>query len=146
MGETVAKAPCKSCPYRRDVPSGIWDRSEYEKLPRFDGDVLDQLEQGGHALFDCHQQDGNLCAGWLAAHGAENLLACRLHAGKLDPKVWGYKSPVPVFGSGQEAHDHGVRDIDQPGNRARRMVDRLAKKQKRRDSDDTGPVSIVISK
>jgi hypothetical protein len=60
---TVAKAPCKSCPYRRDVPSGIWHSSEYDKLPQYDGEIVDQLMKGGQALFDCHQRDGNLCAG-----------------------------------------------------------------------------------
>jgi hypothetical protein len=110
----------------------VWHRSEYEKLLRFDGDIVEQAVQGGIALFDCHQQDGNLCAGWIAAHGAENLLACRLHADDLDPKVWDYKSPVPVFGSGQEAHDHGVRDIEEPGEEAERTISRLRRKQERR--------------
>nr|WP_280343300.1 DUF6283 family protein [Nocardia neocaledoniensis] len=27
-----APRPCVSCPYRRDVPSGVWDFGEYEKL------------------------------------------------------------------------------------------------------------------
>lgn len=34
MNEYEEPSPrlCESCPYRRDVPSGIWDRSEYAKL------------------------------------------------------------------------------------------------------------------
>ena len=31
-----AKSPCGSCPYRQDVPSGVWAASEYEKLPAYD--------------------------------------------------------------------------------------------------------------
>lgn len=29
---TPRKTPCASCPYRKDVPSGVWEASEYEKL------------------------------------------------------------------------------------------------------------------
>ena len=28
----VAQSPCTSCPYRRDAPAGVWDKSDYEKL------------------------------------------------------------------------------------------------------------------
>lgn len=24
--------PCETCPYRRDVPSGVWSADEYRKL------------------------------------------------------------------------------------------------------------------
>ena len=64
MSEKV-KAPrvlCASCPYRKDVPSGIWEQSEYDKLPKYDGETW---EQAG-ALFMCHLRDGCLCGGWLA--------------------------------------------------------------------------------
>lgn len=27
------KVPCGTCPYRRDVPAGIWHGEEYAKLP-----------------------------------------------------------------------------------------------------------------
>jgi hypothetical protein len=46
-----ASNPCGSCPYRRDVPSGVWDAAEYEKLPRYDGPMADQPAR----LFLCHQ-------------------------------------------------------------------------------------------
>jgi hypothetical protein len=62
---TVRKRPCPTCPYRRDVPSGIWQASEYSKLPRYDNDVPDQLAAGATGLFYCHsapdgaiQEDG----------------------------------------------------------------------------------------
>ena len=64
----VRKTPCPSCPYRRDVPSGIWDASEYDKLPGYDGDVPDQLTAGAFGLFHCHSQQENLCAGWVGCH------------------------------------------------------------------------------
>ena len=120
-----AASPCKSCPYRRDAPVGLWAPHEYEKLPGYDGDIPDQLMAGAHGRFDCHQRDGNLCAGWVSTHGAGNLLALRLQADKVDPSVWDYQSPVPVFSTGQEAHDHGVGE---PDARASRMMKRLVKK------------------
>lgn len=121
----IAQVPCKSCPYRRDVPSGVWHESEYDKLPTYDGDVPDQLVKGGLARFDCHQKDGCLCAGWVGTHGAHNLLALRLIADKVDPAVWTYESPVPLFASGQEATDHGKRDLKMPGSKALQVIDRL---------------------
>lgn len=125
----VAKAPCKSCPYRCDVPSGLWDASEYDKLPRYDGSMVEQAIAGAGGLFMCHQQDGNLCAGWVAAHGAHNLLAFRLNGGEVHPAVWAYESPVPVFSSGREACDHGQAHVADPDPRARRAILRLLRKQ-----------------
>lgn len=129
--KTCAKAPCKSCPYRRDVPSGLWAKEEYEKLPTYDGDIPEQLEKGGLALFDCHQRDGHLCAGWIATHGARNLLAIRATTKKIAREVFTYKSPVPVFSSGEEAAKHGMRDIKRPRAEARRAIERLSRKRDR---------------
>jgi hypothetical protein len=127
----VAAAPCKSCPYRQDVPSGLWAPEEYAKLPRYDGEILDQLRAGAGGLFMCHQKDGCLCAGWLAAHGPHNLLALRMNGAEVADEVWGYASPVPVFSSGAEAAAHGRADIQQPTPKARRAIDRLHRKQLR---------------
>lgn len=124
----VAKAPCKSCPYRRDVPSGVWAAQEYAKLPGYDGDMLDQLAAGATALFLCHQQDGNLCAGWLHTHGENGLLALRMHGGEVKPEIWDYASPVPCFASGSEAAEHGLADINAPGKNAKLIVERLSRK------------------
>lgn len=126
----VAKAPCKSCPYRQDVPSGVWAEEEYDKLPNYDGEIIEQVEKGGMGLFMCHQGDGNLCAGWLATHGTDNLLALRLHGGRVKAEVWGYKSPVPVFSSGAEAAAHGKAEIEEVGPRAQRTIQRLVRKRK----------------
>lgn len=125
----VMKAPCKSCPYRQDVPSGIWHEDEYDKLPGYDGEIIDQLQAGAGALFLCHQKDNNLCAGWLACHGSDNLLAMRLHASKVSEEVWDYETSIPLWSSGQEACDHGKAEIDEPGRRASRMINRLVAKQ-----------------
>lgn len=127
---TCAKAPCKTCPYRRDVPSGLWAKEEYDKLKLYDGDIPEQLAKGAGGRFDCHQRDGNLCAGWVATHGANDLLALRL-ATDIAPEVYDYKTKVPVFGSGAEAAAHGMRDIKRPRAAARKAIDRLSRKKDR---------------
>lgn len=126
-----AVAPCKSCPYRKDVPSGVWEPTEYVKLPEYDGTITDQLMKGATALFMCHQNDGKLCAGWVAGHDAVNLLALRLHADKVDTETFGYRSPVPVFKSGAAAAKHGMRAVNRPGVKARQVVARLLRKRAR---------------
>ncbi len=123
-----APRPCPSCPYRRDVPSGLWDRSEYDRLPSYDGEIAVQaLTKEAFSLFQCHQKTGDLCAGWLACHGSDNLLAVRLHT--IDPSGYGYTTDVPLWGSGEEARAHGLLDYDSPGATARRMIDRLERKR-----------------
>ena len=121
-------APCGTCPYRRDVPSGIWSAHEYAKLPGYDGDILDQLLNGSQALFYCHQNDGHLCAGWVGCHDMDHNLALRLHA--VDPSTFTYESPVPLFQSGAEAAAHGLRDIDNPGPEAVAAIQKLEAKLK----------------
>lgn len=123
-----APNPCESCPYRRDVPSGVWSAQEYDKLRRYDAETYDQ--PGG--LFQCHQhgqddQRARLCAGWVACHGVE-LLALRLAIARrrVDPAVMDYTTRVPVFGSGSEAAAHGMRDIARPGAAARALIDKIA--------------------
>lgn len=128
-----AKVPCSTCPYRRDVPSGIWAADEYDKLPLFDGDVPDQIMAGATGLFHCHQRDGSLCAGWVACHDMENNLAVRLSMRLVDPAVFDYASPVPVFGSGAEAAEHGKRDLGAPGPGARRKIARLLRQRGKRE-------------
>lgn len=125
---TVAKRPCGSCPYRKDVPSGVWERHEYEKLPAYDNETWAQPL----GVFMCHQRDGHVCAGWLACHGGYGpygLMALRV-AGLNDevpPELWEYETDVPVFASGQEAHDHGVAAIEKPGRDAKQLIGKLTK-------------------
>lgn len=134
---TCAKAPCKSCPYRKDVPSGVWAKHEYDKLPDYDGSITDQAFKGAFARFNCHQNDGNLCAGWIGAHGASNLLAMRLlstFGPSIDQSVWDYKSPVPLFKTGKEASKHGKKSVRRPTIRARKMVAQLLRSRRRKET------------
>lgn len=123
------KAPCGSCPYRRDVPAGIWSEDEYLKLPEYDGETFEQINALG--LFFCHQQDGKLCAGWVGCHDMYELLAVRLRP--IAPEAYDYQSPVPLFSSGAEAAAHGLSGLKNPDKRARAHIMRLLDKAARRN-------------
>lgn len=128
-----APRPCGSCPYRRDVPSGVWSREEYEKLPPFDNDTAAQPA----SVFMCHQQDGRVCAGWAGCHNMEQSFGVRLAAfsgllplGELDALL-DYTTDVPLFQSGGEAAAHGLAQLDAPDEKAVRVIDKLAAKRER---------------
>lgn len=133
------KAPCGSCPYRRDVPAGIWEAHEYAKLPPYDRETWEQP----FALFFCHQQDGCLCAGWVGCHDTANLLSMRLHP--VAPETFTYESPVSLFASGAEAALHGMSGVASPDIRARQTIAKLERRQarSRRDAQPQpkGPLS-----
>lgn len=116
-------APCGSCPYRRDVPGGVWDASEYLKLPKYDGGTVDQFLKGGTGLFFCHRNDGHLCAGWVGCHDMGHAIAVRLNP--VHPSTFDYVSPVPLFGSGAEAALNGLLDIEAPSPAALRIIAKL---------------------
>ncbi len=56
------REPCKTCPYRKDVPKGTWHKSEFENL-------LEQDAQQFGAAFGCHATRKlpvpQVCGGWL---------------------------------------------------------------------------------
>lgn len=122
-----AANPCGSCPYRRDVPSGVWEAEEYAKLPAYDRDTGEQP----HGVFLCHRQDGRICAGWAGCHDMGRALAVRLGSatGRLSDDVIAdlldFETSTPLFHSGTEAADHGLRDVEDPDADARRVIDKL---------------------
>ncbi|MFD5624181.1 DUF6283 family protein [Streptomyces yangpuensis] len=129
-----APRPCESCPYRRDVPAGIWAGNEYEKLRRYDADTPAQPPR----VFQCHQTDADndsrrVCAGWAGCHDGDSLLALRLAVlqGRVDSATYravvDYTSPVPLFSSGGEAADHGLTHLDTPADDARHMIDKISR-------------------
>jgi hypothetical protein len=101
-----SKAPCGTCPYRRDVPPGVWSAEEYAKLPRYDGETGDQIMQGGTGLFFCHQNDGKLCAGWVGCHDTRHLAALRFT--RVDPSVFDYA--VRIWPRGRAARPVGCEE------------------------------------
>jgi hypothetical protein len=122
---TPAAKPCGSCPYRRDVPSGIWAAEEYAKLPEYDKPTGEQPP----SVFLCHRQDGRLCAGWVAVHDMDECLGLRIAAATgafTEPDaVLNYVTDVPLWGSGAEAAAHGRADLDSPGEEARKVMRKL---------------------
>jgi hypothetical protein len=132
-----APRPCASCPYRRDVPSGVWAREEYAKLPRYD----EPTQQQPTGVFLCHQTDRDadgrrVCAGWAGCHDGNHLLALRVAAASgsmtveaIDATI-GYVSPVPLFASGAEAAEHGMAEITEPGPRAAVSMAKIARRRR----------------
>lgn len=128
--------PCGSCPYRRDVPSGVWAADEYAKLTEFDG----EMHQQAPVTFQCHQHDrgsehSRLCAGWVGCHGGDNLLGLRIAsafghmtAEEIEATI-DYTTTVPLFGSGAEAAEHGMRDIEGPSESAERAIQKISKRR-----------------
>ncbi|MFF5265020.1 DUF6283 family protein [Actinomadura viridis] len=123
-----------SCPYRRDAPSGVWAREEYEKLPRYDAPTIEQPT----GVFICHQYDhqsvgSRVCAGWAGCHDGDELLALRIAVleEQMSPEqaqaIRDYSSPVALFGSGSEAAEHGLAELDRPGSRAVEAIDKITR-------------------
>jgi hypothetical protein len=129
-----AANPCGSCPYRCDVPSGVWHEEEYDQLEHYDCETGSQ----SRGLFLCHQQNGRLCAGWVGCHDMDHSLAVRLAAmtgelsGETLDAVLDYETPVALFASGAEAAAHGRENIDAPDDRAERQIADLLQKRARR--------------
>lgn len=140
-----APNPCGSCPYRTDVPSGIWHASEYAKLPAYDADTPHQPP----GVFLCHQVDGHICAGWAACHDMTNSLAVRLAAssGRLSPDdvdtLMDYTTPVPVFSTGQAAAEHGLTDHDHPSPAAERAIDKIATRHTRHPGEPMNFINLT---
>lgn len=126
-----ASRPCGSCPYRKDVPSGVWANSEYLKLPGYDRPTWDQPT----GFFMCHQQDGRACAGWVAVHDMDESMAFRLAAARGDvveedvDAFLDYATDVPLFASGEEAAAHGLELVDCPPDEAARMITKLSRRR-----------------
>lgn len=131
----IRTSPCLACPYRCDVPSGIWAPDEYEKLLDYDLPTGSQPPQG----FGCHAAPEQFCHGWAVVHsnrGHEyDLLALRLLGRPPMPD-----EVVPLFHSGHEAAEHGLRDVASPSEAAiKRSALLLAKHDHLQLSDPDGP-------
>jgi len=126
------KRPCASCPYRQNVPSGVWHPEEYLKLPEYDGEIHEQV-QHEQALkeFHCHQGDGTVCSGWLGHREPTDLLAVRLGIarGSLDPSCATYTTEVPLFPSGRAAAEHGMREVEAPSDEAVEVIEKISRKR-----------------
>uniref|UniRef100_UPI003899F30B DUF6283 family protein n=1 Tax=Pigmentiphaga litoralis TaxID=516702 RepID=UPI003899F30B len=129
--------PCASCPYRRGVPSGVWDAAEYVKLPAYDLPLSEQPP----AAFRCHQGDGSICSGWLGHRNPEDLLAVRLGVirGRLHPSCLEYRTDVPLFGSGADAAAHGTAELTAPNKAAQAVIAKLIRSRGVESRPDARP-------
>lgn len=123
--------PCTTCPYRRDVPSGIWAREEYEKLP-----LYDRRPDGGIGplmTFHCHQEPQigkpTVCRGWLSVHLDCHAVRIAYFTGLLTKEQL---ASIPreiepgLYRSGREACRAGLKGIRRPGKKARAAIEKLA--------------------
>lgn len=119
--------PCDTCPYRKDTPSGIWAREEYEKLPKWDN------PHNFAGIFHCHNQTADrptVCRGWLEVHEA-NLQVRLTVAMHIEFDEHNIKpTPVPLHESGAAAMEAGMRRIENPSIQARQKVTKLSRKGK----------------
>jgi hypothetical protein len=126
-----ATNPCGSCPYRVDVPSGVWHPDEYAKLPEYDEPTMGQP----YGVFLCHQVTGAACAGWAGCHDMTQSLALRLAigTGAVDEAtadaILDYTTDVPLFTSGREAADHGTAHVDDPSPAAQRAMGKIVRRR-----------------
>lgn len=77
-----------------------------------------------------------MCRGWLDVHPKEHLLSLRLAAGRsmIDPAVIDLPpSGVPVFESGAAAAEHGMTEIEDPGEQALHVINKLSKRKAGQD-------------
>ncbi len=122
----IRNDPCSACPYRIDVPSGVWSEHEYAKLREYDEITPNQP----YAAFSCHATPEKICSGWAIVHsnrGHENeLLALRILGINKVPVT-----KVPLFASGTEAADWGERDIEDPSDEAKEAAMKLLRKYPR---------------
>jgi Family of unknown function (DUF6283) len=120
----VRVKPCGACPYRKDVPSGVWAAEEYEKLRPYDRPTPEQPFEG----FSCHATPEYYCNGWVFCHTsrghAYDLISLRFSP----PSNWPEPSEHELFGSAAEAADHGQADAELPGEAALAAIERLSRR------------------
>ncbi len=124
-----AAAPCGSCPYRRDTPTGVWHPEEYEKLRHYTGS-LDGIPALG--IFLCHQTNATgretVCRGWLTVERDSVAVRLALLRGTVTPEQVKRSVSTEIYTTGAEAADAGMRGVRAPNAKARRMMERLIRK------------------
>jgi len=129
------KNPCTTCPYRRDVPAGVWTAEEYAKLREYDDESNPAL-----AVFLCHQSNvvgvATACKGWVMVH--QESVAVRLGCvlGQLDPATCFAETEIPLHESGVAAADFGEQGVKRPGRKALKVIGKLAGTGRFKTEDD----------
>jgi hypothetical protein len=133
-----AAEPCNSCPYRKDVPSGVWSPEEYQKLPTYDENV----PEPAFAAFLCHQTNlagkQTACRGWLSVH--KNSIAVRLAVltGQVTVKQVLAKVRAKLYRTGAAACRAGMKHVKHPTIQARLLIMKLRKKIRAGDRKEKG--------
>lgn len=129
----VRREPCSSCPYRRDVPSGLWAASEYEKLIPYDAPTWAQPLNA----FSCHATPDFYCNGWAIVSGYDSMALRVAETRNPLRQLSGDgafvipEPTVPLFATHTEAAEHGLRDVEHPKDEAIEAVTRLRRKYQR---------------
>lgn len=124
----VRSESCSSCPYRCDVPSGVWASATYDMLIPYDEPT--QYQPIGP--FMCHATPDHYCHGW-AVVGQSQPRDHHLLALRMFPPDDGVipEARTPLFGSHTEAAEHGKREVDNPSDEAKELANRLVGKYDR---------------
>lgn len=121
----VRQKACSACPYRKDVPSGVWAHEEYDKLRDYDNITPEQPFNG----FACHATPEYFCHGWAVVHtsrGSEyDLIALRFRPCEIP------EPSTEFFESGNAAADHGQAEVEVPTEEAIRVMDKLERQHAR---------------
>lgn len=132
MSLGVNRSPCSSCPYRRDTPPAVWDVEEYEKLRTYDNDPPDT----SFAIFMCHQGpmigQELVCKGWLNVHPDCIAVRVAVARGEISVEDRDHRTNIPLYRSGNEAANAGMKGIRRPGRAARTMIGKLKTLRARR--------------
>jgi len=108
----------------------VWAADEYDRLPKWDGDIFEQACARAVNAFSCHSTPSLLCAGWVGHRDRpDDLLAVRLgiSGSRIDPSVLDYRTAVPLFESGAAAAEHGRREVADPGDAAREAIRKIVR-------------------
>lgn len=78
-----------------------------------------------------------MCAGWVAVHDMDHTLAIRfaIVTNRLPADVMqviaDYKTDVPLFSSGKEAAEHGLKEIKHVSKPARDKIHKITRRKLR---------------
>lgn len=125
---TVPKEPCGSCPYRKDVPAGVWHPEEYTKLSGFT--PKDPRSVPAMGTFLCHnheEKDRVLCRGWTFVERESPAVKLLVYLGRVEPDDVCQTPRTPLFETGQEAALHGLSGVKKPTKAARRLQDKITR-------------------
>lgn len=88
---TDQREPCAKCPHRKDAPLGLWHPDHFTEL-------LDNDTRDFGPAYGCHNQNGNLCIGWVLDQRKRHLPCLTLRIAMFEE---GVAKQV------EEAHDGG---------------------------------------